>query len=145
MSQFNQASQAILTTNLDTSSPVAFARRLDQLPMEGGTDLSVGNVQWRTLISNDRTPSNDIVLGIAEFPPNGTLHLHRHIPPEFYLCQSGSGMASVNDQEFELTPGTVVFIPGGTEHGVIAGSDGLILVYGFSQNAFSNIEYTFTG
>ncbi|MGB5871535.1 MAG: cupin domain-containing protein [Albidovulum sp.] len=133
--------------NVD-SAPVskvnAFTRQLDDLPVEGGTDPVYGDVTWRTLISADRTPSADFLLGVAEFPAHGVLNLHRHAPPEFYLCTAGSGVVTIDGVENHVTAGTAVFIPGNAEHGVKAGADGLTFAYGFAQNAFSDIEYVFS-
>ncbi len=123
---------------------VGFVRRLEDLPIEGGTDPVYGDVTWRTLISADRTASSDFLLGVAEFPANGLLHLHRHAPPEFYLCLSGSGVVTIDGLQHAISAGSAVFVPGNAEHGVTAGPDGLSFAYGFAQNAFSDIEYVFS-
>lgn len=126
------------------AADTGFVRHLDSLPVEGGTDPAYGDVTWRTLISADRTPSTGFLLGVAEFPAQGVLHLHRHLPPEFYLCTAGSGIVTIDGVEHEVTIGSAVFIPGNAEHGVIAGENGLTFAYGFAQNAFSDIEYVFS-
>jgi len=128
----------------DPQPQSGFLRKLEDLPSEGGTDPVYGDVTWRTLISADRTASCDFLLGVAEFQANGTLHLHRHVPPEFYLCLSGSGMVSIDGVQHAISAGTAVFIPGNAEHGVIAGPDGLSFAYGFARNVFSDIEYVFS-
>lgn len=111
---------------------------------EGGIDPVFGNVSWRTLISSDRTPSADMVLGIAEFPANGMLHPHRHAPTEFYLGLSGDGVVTIDGNTYRIATGIAVFIPGNAEHAVAAGADGLSFAYGFAKDAFSDIDYVFS-
>lgn len=113
------------------------------LPQEG--EARDGELTWQTLICADRTPSAGLVVGVAEFPPGGHLKLHRHDPSEFYFCLAGSATVHVNDQQFELRPDVAAFIPGGAEHGVVAGPDGMKLLYGFARDRFADIEYDYTG
>ena len=62
---------------LNRPSPTSgFARHINDLPVEGGTDPVVGDVTWKTLICSDRTQSSGILLGVAEFPANGVLNPH---------------------------------------------------------------------
>lgn len=121
-----------------------FVARLDDQPIEGGIDPTFGEVVWRTLISSDRTTSNGIVLGVAEFPAHGKLNPHRHAPPEFYFCTSGSGIVTLNGVQHTIQAGHAVYVPGDSEHGVVAGPAGLTFVYGFGEDSFSEIEYRFT-
>lgn len=125
-------------------TPTAFVAALNDQPIEGGFDPAFGNVTWQTLISGDKTPSNGLVLGVATFPANGILHLHRHVPPEFYFCLSGSGVVTMDGQPHQIAPGAAVFIPANVEHAVRAGADGLKFAYGFGENAFSEIVYQFS-
>ena len=125
-------------------TPTAFVAALDDQAIEGGFDPVFGDVTWQTLISGDKTASNGLVLGVATFPADGVLHLHRHEPPEFYLCLSGSGIVTMDGQPHHIAPGSAVFIPANVEHGVRAGANGLKFAYGFGENAFSEIEYRFT-
>lgn len=125
-------------------NPAGFVVALDDQPIEGGFDPAFGDVTWQTLISRDRTPSNGVVLGVANFPAHGVLHLHRHTPPEFYFGLSGSGTVMLDGQPVEILPGVAVFIPSNAEHGVTAGPEGLAFAYGFGEDAFSDIEYRFS-
>lgn len=138
---------AFETANL-TSKPnslaAGFVARLEDQPIEGGFDPAFGNVTWQTLISGERTPSRGLVLGVATFPAHGILHLHRHAPPEFYLCIGGSGTVTLDGATHHIVPGSAVFIPGDVEHGVVAGPDGLRFAYGFGEDEFSGIEYRFS-
>ena len=122
----------------------AFAVDLSDTTQEGGLDPTVGTVTWHTMISNDRTPSRDMILGIANFPPNGTLNPHRHEPPEFYLGLDGDGVVTIDGVAHTISKNKAVYIPSNTEHGVIAGPKGLSMAYGFARAAFADIEYVFS-
>lgn len=123
----------------------AFSMSPSEVPLEGGPDPIHGNVTWHTLISGDRTPSRDMVLGIAHLDPGGWLGLHRHDPPEFYLGLSGEATASVDGQVFRIAPGVALFIPGNAEHGIIAGPEGCEFAYGFAVGSFSDVVYRYSG
>jgi quercetin dioxygenase-like cupin family protein len=125
-------------------NPTGFIAALDDQPIEGGFDPAFGDVTWQTLISGDKTPSKGVVLGVATFPANGVLHLHRHTPPEFYYVLSGSGTVMLGGKPIDVFPRSAVFIPANAEHGVTAGPSGLTFVYGFGEDAFSEIEYRFS-
>jgi quercetin dioxygenase-like cupin family protein len=125
-------------------NPTGFVTVLDDQPIEGGFDPVFGDVTWQTLISGDKTTSNGLVLGVATFPANGVLHLHRHSPPEFYFCLEGSGVVMMDGQPHPVAPGSAIFIPAYAEHGVRAGAGGLKFAYGFGEDAFSAIDYQFS-
>lgn len=122
-----------------------FSTHSRDVAIEGWNDPVHGQVRWRTLISGDRSPTSGIVLGIAEIAAGGSLGLHRHAPPEFYLGLSGSGRAMINGKEHPIESGSAVYIPGGAEHGIVAGEDGLVFAYGFGVDDFSAISYVFSG
>ena len=120
-----------------------FSVSIGEAPPEGAGDVQSGNLTWRTLISGDRTPSDQITVGVADFPPHGTLSVHRHEPAEFYFGLSGEGTVLVNGASFRIAKGIAVFIPGNTDHGVLAGAQGLSIVYGFARRAFDGVIYEF--
>lgn len=113
------------------------------LPLEG--EARDGELTWQTLICADRTPSGSLVVGVAEFPPGGHLKFHRHEPAEFYFCLAGSAVVYADDKAMPLSPDVAAFIPGLTEHAIVAGPDGLKLLYGFARDTFAGIEYDYTG
>ena len=113
-------------------------------PLEGGTDPIYGTVQWRTLIGGDEQTKREFVLGIAEFEPFGTLMQHRHDPAEFYLGIEGDGIVTIDGVPHRVVEGIAVYIPANAEHGIIAGSCGLRMTYGFAEGVFSDVEYRFT-
>ncbi|MFD1341675.1 cupin domain-containing protein [Litorisediminicola beolgyonensis] len=116
----------------------------DHAPLEGGEDPAFGTVRWRTLFSSDRTETQGMVLGVAEFGPEGTLKPHRHEPAEFYFGLTGFGTVTIDGVAHELAPGVALFIPSDAEHGTVAGPDGLRFLYGFPKDRFSDVEYRFT-
>jgi quercetin dioxygenase-like cupin family protein len=113
------------------------------LPLEG--EARDGELTWQTLICADRTPSGALVVGVAEFPPGGHLKFHRHEPAEFYFCLAGSAVVYADDQQLELRPDVAAFIPSRAEHAIVAGPEGLKLLYGFARDRFTSIEYDYTG
>ena len=121
----------------------AFTVAYGGLPLEG--EARDGELTWQTLICADRTPSGSLVVGVAEFPPGGHLKFHRHDPSEFYFCLGGSAVVHADNKTMDLSPDVAAFIPGGTEHAIVAGPDGLKLLYGFARDSFSSIEYDYTG
>ena len=121
----------------------AFTVAYGGLPLEG--EARDGELTWQTLICADRTPSGSLVVGVAEFPPGGHPKFHRHDPSEFYFCLGGSAVVHADDKTMALSPDVAAFIPGGTEHAIVAGPDGLKLLYGFARDSFSSIEYDYTG
>jgi quercetin dioxygenase-like cupin family protein len=120
-----------------------FAVTLEHSPVEGAGDFQAGQLTWRTLISGDRSPSEQLIIGVADFPPNGRLNVHRHEPAEFYFGLAGEGTVIVKGIEYRIAAGIAVFIPGNTDHGVSAGPDGLSMLYGFARRAFSEIVYNY--
>jgi quercetin dioxygenase-like cupin family protein len=120
-----------------------FSVSIGETPLEGASDVQSGNLTWRTLISGDRTPSDQITLGVADFPPYGTLNAHRHDPAEFYFGLAGEGTVLAKGVSFRIAQGVAVFIPGNTDHGVVAGNRGLSILYGFARRAFDGVIYDF--
>jgi quercetin dioxygenase-like cupin family protein len=123
--------------------PHAFAVTTHEVPVERYDDRKSGNLSWHTLISASRTPCAEMTVGVATFPPGGTLSAHRHEPAEFYFGLTGSGTVTVEGTPFEIAPGVALYIPGDREHGIEAGSSGLSLLYGFARGDFDTIAYKF--
>ncbi|MCT4611172.1 MAG: cupin domain-containing protein [Pelagimonas sp.] len=117
---------------------------INQLPLEGGEDPAYGTVQWRTLFCADKTATSGMVMGIAEFGPQGTLLPHRHGPAEIYFGLEGDGVITIEGVPHEMKPGVALFIAENAEHGVVAGSEGLRFLYAFPKDRFSEIEYRFS-
>ncbi|MGB7241654.1 MAG: cupin domain-containing protein [Sulfitobacter sp.] len=117
---------------------------VDDLPIETGFGPQYGGATWQTLISSDRMNSSEVVLGVAQIPPGGVLAAHRHPPAEFYFILSGSGIVTLEGVSHPVRNGSGVFIPGNAEHSLEAGPGGVSFAYGFAQNAFADVAYTFS-
>ena len=115
-----------------------------QAPLEHDQAGGFGTVRWRTLICADRTPSDEMVLGVAEFGPGDRLEPHRHGPPEFYFGLSGEGTVRIEGEARRIAPGVAIYIPPRAEHGVEAGPEGLRFAYGFPRACFADVDYLFS-
>jgi len=112
--------------------------------LEGWDDPVHGKVQWRTLLSAERTPSRSMTCGIAEFEPGGALRLHSHAQAEIYHFLAGQGVVTINNQDYAVGAGSTLFIPGHAEHGVRnTGEEILRLFYVFAADSFGDIVYEF--
>lgn len=103
-------------------------------------------VAWWTLFSGDRTPTNELTVGIAHIPPGAEppLRGHCHAPAELYYFLSGTGFVSVDGEVAPVRSGDAVFIPGGSEHfAANNGDEVLSLLYVFAKDSFSDITYEF--
>lgn len=99
------------------------------------------------MLSADRTPTEGLVVGVAELEPGATSAgaRHRHDPTEVYYVLSGRGVVEIEDEEHVLTPGTAVYIPGDVPHVARnTGDEVLRLLYVFAADDFSKVEYRFT-
>ncbi len=103
-----------------------------------------GLVYWKTLISKGVTRSEGLTLGVANLPPNGALHEHRHKQEEVYLVLEGSGRVRVGGEEFAVEAGSAVFIPGDALHSCEnTGASELRVAYVFPADSFEDVEYVF--
>lgn len=114
---------------------------------EGGwNDDLHGRVQWRTLFSAERTPTEALTAGVAEILPGHELKVHRHTPPELYYLLAGEGIVTIDGVEYPVSADTSVFIPGNAAHGLRnTGQSTLRFFYAFAVNSFDEVEYIFPG
>jgi len=104
-----------------------------------------GRLTFRTLFSADSTATEYLVTGVAELPEGGSLALHRHEQAETYYVLSGAGVVSLGGTEYHVRPGSSVFIPGSTEHGIRnTGTLTLRFFYVLAADAFTDIDYVFS-
>ena len=53
---------------------------------------------------------------LVTFPPGSKLHYHTHTFEQILYVTEGKGIVGTHDQEFTVTPGTIVYIPPGEVH-----------------------------
>ncbi|KAL4817102.1 RmlC-like cupin domain-containing protein [Aspergillus spinulosporus] len=111
---------------------------------------NTNNLSWRTLLSTSPphlTPSTNMCAGLASCPPHtGQLSLHRHSQAEIYYITSGRGIVNIEGFEHEVSAGSVLFIPGDAEHGVVnRGEEALEWFYVFPTAGFGEVVYRFSG
>ncbi|CAC9889110.1 unnamed protein product [Aureobasidium pullulans] len=113
---------------------------------ESFTDKARGDVTWHTLLSSNKTASQDMSAGIASCPANtGYLAHHRHTQSEIYYIISGKGEVTVDGKVHAVTGGSTVFIPGDAEHGIKnTGEQELKWFYVFPTASFGDVEYKFS-
>lgn len=129
---------------MDRTAP--FTIHEDDCEFEGWADPETRQARWRTLISGDRTPTDSLTVGVAELESGESraFCLHRHAQAEVYYILSGEGIVTISGTDHLVRPGTVVFMPGGAEHGARnTGTELLRLLYVFPASSLSEIEYKF--
>ncbi len=130
----------------NNSKPAPVIVHEDECNLEGWDEAIGGKVQWRTLLSADRTPSHTMTCGVTEIGPGqpDALFPHRHAQVEVYYFLSGIGIVHIEGNDYPVRAGTAVFIPGNSVHGVRnTGEDALRLFYVFAVDSFSEITYVF--
>ncbi|KAM0720815.1 hypothetical protein Q7P37_003100 [Cladosporium fusiforme] len=112
---------------------------------ESFPNTSNGIVTWKTLISAPQTATDSLTAGVATCPPQqGHLCPHRHTHAEIYHIISGRGIVQIDGKENEVTAGTVVYIPGDSEHGIRNDSEeDLKWLYVFGADSFQDVVYRF--
>ncbi len=131
------------TDRTDRRSPIIVNPR--EVLLEQWEDDAKGAVQWRTLISGDRTASQDLVCGLAYFAPHDTLEIHHHAETEIVHVLKGAGTTYFDDRVTEMMEGTTIYVGRNTPHGWTAGPDGMTLLYTIAASSFSDIRYIFSG
>jgi mannose-6-phosphate isomerase-like protein (cupin superfamily) len=103
-----------------------------------------GTLSFRTLFSGDVTPTAGLTSGVAELSAGEALAVHRHPPDEVYFVIEGAGVVTLDDREHDVGPGSAVFIPGGTRHGVRStGAGPLRLFYTLAADRLEDVAYDF--
>ena len=75
------------------------------------------HIRW--LIDDLSMGATQGTLGYAFFPPGSQHKMHKHDDAEeFTIYLRGRGVRVVGDQEYEVGPGDVAFVPKGVPHGI---------------------------
>lgn len=108
-------------------------------------ELKAGSdVRWKLLISGERTPTADLVMGIAEIAPGGKLNGHRHAHAETYYITQGTGRITLDGVESDIAAGAAIFIPANAHHEAICTSEmPLAFIYHFPCDRFEEVVYRF--
>ena len=117
-----------------------------QCELEVREEAFGGEVQWRTLLSGDRTHTDSLTLGVVDIHTRlgGRPRLHRHAQPEAYYVLSVRGTICIGGAERDLSPGDTAFIPGLAWHGAwCVGGETLRILYVFAADSFADVEYEF--
>jgi len=137
---------------MKTREPRFFVQE-QHLPWETWTDWGEdadsevakrNQLQWKTLVSSDRTDSQGLAAGVARLEAGQQLSTHHHAQDEIYYILSGYPTVSVAGKARVVRPGTTVFIPGGVKHGVWNEGTGAVrLFYVLQADAFGDVIYRF--
>lgn len=113
------------------------------VPLESSDGF--GRLEWRTLLSADRTPTAGLTVGVVDLPTSAErVARHRHNPAEVYYVLGGEGFVDIDGTVSAVSTGTAIYIPGGVWH--CAWSDtrgGLRILYTFPVDSFSDVVYEF--
>ena len=105
---------------------------------EGQDDV----IRWKILVSSDRTPTDEMIMGILEVPPGATMGTHSHSPPEVYYIYAGCGDVYINGTVHRVKPGSVVYLNANSIHGVRNPTDTtLCLMWMFAGDSYKDITY----
>jgi quercetin dioxygenase-like cupin family protein len=103
------------------------------------TDKStVASSQFLLKVSPKNNGSQHLVLGTEELSPNARIAKHKHlIQDEILLIQTGTAHVWLGDQESDVHPGGIVFIPSDTWISLRnTGNEPVSLVFIFSAPGF---------
>ena len=89
-------------------------------------------------VTPQNTGSQHLVLGTETIPPGGVIPKHRHLgQDEILFLQTGSARVSLNDQDYEVHAGGMVFFPLNTWVSLIkTGPAPIQLIFIFSAPGF---------
>jgi quercetin dioxygenase-like cupin family protein len=91
-------------------------------------------------VTPQNSGSKHLVLGTEEIPPGGEIPRHKHLEQdEILLIQTGTAHVTLNDKEYDVHAGGMVFFPAETWVGMKnIGKDSISLVFIFSAPGFED-------
>ena len=107
---------------------------------------------WKDLISADRTGTNRLTCGLVNCPPkrgspslDGNHSLHTHPQAVVYIFQHGDGIVNIDMLENEVSKGSVVYVPGGAEHGIrnVSSTEDLVWYFCFAVDSHRDVQYRY--
>jgi quercetin dioxygenase-like cupin family protein len=111
--------------------------------MDHWPDAIRGSIGWQTLLCAGKTDSNSLVAGVATLQVGDDLAAHSHPQAELYFGLEGSGTVMIDGVPHDLSPGVLLFIPGGAVHAVPPATGPLRFLYAFATNSFADVAYQF--
>jgi len=100
--------------------------------------LPIPSEQFILKVTPQNSGSEHLVLGTEEIPPGGVIPRHKHLgQDEILLIQTGTAHVALNDKEYDVHAGGMVFFPAQTWVGMKnIGKDTISLVFIFSAPGF---------
>ncbi len=89
-------------------------------------------------ITPENSGSEHIMLGTETIPPGGAIRKHRHLgQDEVLIVQTGSARVTLNDKDYDVTAGGIVFFPMNTWVSLKnTGQEPIQLIFLFSAPGF---------
>jgi quercetin dioxygenase-like cupin family protein len=102
--------------------------------------LPIPSEEFILKVTPQNSGSQHFVLGTEEIPPGGEIPRHKHLEQdEILLIQTGTAHVTLNDKEYDVHAGGMVFFPAQTWVGLKnIGKDNISLVFIFSAPGFEN-------
>lgn len=100
--------------------------------------LPIPSDEFILKVTPQNSGSTHLVLGTEEIPPGGIIPRHKHLEQdEILLIQTGTAHVTLNDKEYDVHAGGMVFFPAETWVGLKnVGLDNISLVFIFSAPGF---------
>lgn len=118
----------------------------DDVAAESWDDPVRGTLAFRTLLGGAATPTGRFTAGVADLRPGGWLGVHTHDQAEVYHVLEGELLLRIDGTGHRLRPGSTVFLPGGTSHGVTnPGEAPARVFYVLAAGSFEEVGYRFGG
>ncbi|MEO1987167.1 MAG: dimethylsulfonioproprionate lyase family protein [Martelella sp.] len=117
-------------------------RRVGDIEEEGVVVENKQRARYRMLFSADRTETHSLTCGVATLDPENPLPLHRHEHAEIYFGLTGDACVRVEGENFPLSAGTAIFIPGNLSHAVHTTTEARLLFL-FSADSYSDVRYIY--
>ena len=118
--------------------------RLDSAEVEEETLHCDGKprARFRMLFSADRTFTDSLTCGVAYVGPDSPLPLHRHADAEVYFELEGTARVTAGGEDFLISQGVALFIPGNVEHAVHA-EGAAAFFFAFAADSYSDVQYVY--
>jgi quercetin dioxygenase-like cupin family protein len=100
--------------------------------------LPIPSAEFILKLTPQNSGSKHLVLGTEEIPPGGVIPRHKHLgQDEILLVQTGIAHVTLNDKEYDVHAGGMVFFPAQTWVGLKnIGTENISLVFIFSAPGF---------